>query len=185
VTVSGVPIVEDTPFFIASIDKLYNATIMMMLSEAGLLDVDEPIGAYLPPTLTHGLHRYRGLDLSEKITVRHLLTHTSGLADWLEDHPKGRPSLIERILKAGDRRLTMEELAAHVRDHLVPHFPPQALAGKRPKTRYSDTNFMLVIAVIEAVTGQPLHEVHRKMLYEPLGLSKTYFLRTSEWATHR
>lgn len=54
-------------------------------------------------------------------------------------------------------------------------FPPQDLKVKRPKARYSDTNFMLVIAIIEAVTGQPLHQVHQKMLFEPLGLRQTYF----------
>lgn len=173
-TASGGRVVEDTPVFIASIDKLYNATIALMLKEAGRLDVGEPISAYLPPTITRGLHRYRGVDRSEKITVRHLLTHTSGLADWLEDYPKGGPNLRESILEEGDRTLTIEELAAHVRDHLRPHFPPQDLTGKRPKPRYSDTNFMLVIAIIEAVTGQPLHEVHQSMLHEPLGLRQTY-----------
>ncbi|MEW6333148.1 MAG: serine hydrolase domain-containing protein [Thermodesulfobacteriota bacterium] len=175
VTASGGRLAENTPFFIASIDKLYNATVTMMLNEAGLLDLDEPVSTYLPASITCGLHRHRGHDLSGMITVRHLLTHTSGLADWLEDDPKGGPSLIERILKEGDRALAIEELAAYVRDSLRPHFPPQDLTGKRPKARYSDTNFMLVMAVIEAVTGQPLHEVHRKMLYEPLGLPQTYF----------
>ena len=174
-TASGSHVVEDTPFFVASIDKLYNATIAMRLSEAGQLEVDDPISAYLSPAITRGLHRYRGLDLSEKITVRHLLTHTSGLADWLEDYPKGGCSLIESILEEGDRVLSIEEMAAHVRDRLVPHFPPQDLSGTRAKARYSDTNFMLVIAIIEAVTGQPLHEVHRSALHEPLGLRKTYF----------
>jgi CubicO group peptidase (beta-lactamase class C family) len=168
-------VVKETPFFIASIDKLYNATIVMMLWEAGRLDIDEPIGAYLPNTMTRGLHTYRGLDLSEKITVRHLLTHTSGLADWLEDYPRGGPSLVESILEGGDQMLSMEELVAHVRNQLSPHFPPQDLSSGRPKVRYSDTNFMLAVAIIEAVTDQPLHEVHRRMLYEPMGLEQTYF----------
>lgn len=184
VTASGRRVVEDTPFFIASIDKLYNATIAMMLSEAGRLELDESISTYLPPTITRGLHRYRGLDLTERITVRHLLSHTSGLADWLEEYPKGGPSLIESILKEGDRMLTIEELTAHVRENLRPHFPPQDLAGKRPKTRYSDTNFMLVIAIIEAVTGQPLHEVHQSMLHTSLGLRQTYFPGVTRPTTH-
>ena len=174
-TNSGDRVVEDTPFFIASIDKLYNATIAMMLSETATLDVDEPISAYLSPSITRGLHRYRGSDFSEKITVRHLLTHTSGLADWLEDYPKRGSSLFEGIVLEGDRALSIEDLTAHVRDKLKPHFPPQDLSGRRPKARYSDTNFMLVIAIIEAVKGQPLHKVHERMLYEPLGLQHTYF----------
>jgi len=174
-TASGGRVAENTPFFIASIDKMYNATVILMLSEAGRLDVDDPIGAYLPPTIARGLHQIRGRDLSEEITVRHLLTHTSGLADWLEDYPKRGPSMIESILEGGDRMLTIEELAAYVGNRLEPHFPPQDLAGGRVRARYSDTNFMLVIAIIEQVTGKPLHEVHREMLYEPLGLRETWF----------
>jgi len=174
-TGSGDRVVEDTPFFIASIDKLYNATIAMLLSEAGELDLDEPISAYLSTSITRGLHRYRGSDYSEKVTVRHLLTHTSGLADWLEDYPKGGRSLFAGILLDGDRALSIEELAAHLRDNLEPHFPPQDLSRRRPKARYSDTNFMLGIAIIEAVTGRQLNEVHERMLHEPLGLQHTYF----------
>ena len=174
-TATGGQVLEETPFFIASIDKLYNATIAMMLSETGRLDLDNPITTYLPSAVTRGLHRHHGTDYSERITVRHLLSHTSGLADWLEDYPRGGPSLIERILNEGDRTLTVEELAAHVRDQLRPHFPPQDLSARRPKARYSDTNFMLIIAIIEAVTDQVLHEVHEQMLYRPLGLRHTYF----------
>ena len=55
---------EETPFFIASIDKLYNATIAMMLSETGKLNIDSPITAYLPMTITQGLNRCGGIDCS-------------------------------------------------------------------------------------------------------------------------
>ena len=82
------PVSEETPFFIASIDKLYNATIAMMLSETGELNIDSPITAYLPSTITRGLNRFGGIDYSENITARHLLSHTSGIADWLDDYPK-------------------------------------------------------------------------------------------------
>ena len=166
---------EETPFFIASIDKLYNATIALKLSETGQLNIDYPITEYLPSSITHRLHQYRGTDYSSRITIRHLLTHTSGLADWLEDYPKGGLSLIKQMLDEDDRTLTIEELAAHVSDQLRPHFPPQDLLSKRPRARYSDTNFMLIIGIIEAVTDQPLHEIHEQMLYKPLGLRHTYF----------
>ena len=166
---------EETPFFIASIDKLYNATIAMMLSETGQLDLDDTITTYLSNTITRQLHRFDGIDHTEKITIRHLLSHTSGLADWLEDYPKGGPSLIDRVLEEGDQALTIEEMATTVRDQLKPHFPPQDLTLRRPMVRYSDTNFMLIIAIIEAVTGQPLHQVHEQLLYKPLDLRHTYF----------
>lgn len=174
-TAAGQPVVEDTPFFIASIDKLYNAAVAMLLVESGKLDIEKSICAYLPDTITRGLHHYGGRDRTGEITVRHLLTHTSGLADWFEDYPRKGPSLADTVFEEGDRIVTVEELTCHVRDRLRPHFPPQDLAARRPKTRYSDTNFMLVVEIIEAVTGLPLHEVHKQMLYAPLGLRKTYF----------
>lgn len=166
---------EETPFFLASIDKLYNATIIMKLSESGHLDLDAAISTYLPSALTRGLHRMGGVDHSERITIRHLLSHTSGLADWLEDYPKRGPSLINQLTDKGDATFSIEDVVAVVRDRLRPHFPPQDPSTEHPKVRYSDTNYMLIIAIIEAVTGQPLHQVHEQSLFRPLGLRHTYF----------
>lgn len=176
----GTTVRADTPFFVASIDKLFNATIIMKLSEAGRLDLDASVSTYLPPTLTRGLHRLGGVDYSDQITIRHLLGHTSGLADWLEDRPPGGRSLVDRLVDDGDLALGMEDVTAIVRDHLRPHFPPQDLSAKRMKVRYSDTNFMLVIAIIEAVTGRPFHQVHQDMLLRPLNLLHTYFAGNSQ-----
>jgi CubicO group peptidase (beta-lactamase class C family) len=144
------PLRADAPFFIASIDKLVNATIAMKLSEQGRLDINASISAYLPRNLTRGLHRLNEVDYSERVSVRHLLGHTSGLADWLEDRPKGGQSLVDRVIRDGDMALSIDDVATIVRDHLKPYFPPQDLSATRPRIRYSDTNFMLLCAVIEA-----------------------------------
>lgn len=176
--VDGAQISADKPFFIASIDKLYNAAIVLMLAEQGKLNLHDPISAYLPASLTRGLHS-SGNDHSDKLTIRHLLSHTSGLADWLEDAPKNGQSLMEQVLEQGDRALTFEEIAEVVRG-LKPHFTPQDLSARRAKVRYSDTNFILIIALIEAVCGQPLHKVHADLLYTPLGLRHTFFPGASQ-----
>jgi CubicO group peptidase (beta-lactamase class C family) len=126
----------------------------MMLHEGGKLNIEDPIAAYLPDAITRGLHRLGGVDYSEKITIRHLLSHSSGLPDWLEDSPKNGVSLIERMLTEGDMTFMLEDAVSHVRDQLTPHFPPQDLAARRQKVRYSDTNFVLLVAIIEAVTGR-------------------------------
>lgn len=175
----GEALSPDTPFFLASIDKLFNATVAMKLSEGGELDLDATIGRYLPSALTRGLHRLDDTDYSVRITIRHLLGHTSGLPDWLEDRPKGGRSLVDRVLDEGDRALDIEDIASLVRE-MRPHFPPQDPFARRPKIRYSDTNFMLLIAVIEAVVGRPLHEVHDRLLLRPLDLRRTYFPGRSE-----
>lgn len=69
--------------------------------------------------------------------------------------------------------ISREEVMHIVRDHLTPHFPPQPLEAKRQKIRYSDTNYQLLIAIIEAVTGQPLHMAFEELLYTPLALEHT------------
>lgn len=164
-----------TPFFIASIDKMFNATLAMKLVESGDLNLDDTISTYLSLTLCRGLHKLQGVDYSENITLRHLLTHTSGLADWLEDSPKNGSSLVDQLIEEGDREISLEEIAALVRNKLSPHFPPQDLNSKNPKARYSDTNYMLLIAIIEQVTGEPLANVYEQMFIEPMDLGHTNF----------
>lgn len=172
--IGGEPLNSETPFFIASIDKLYNAVVVLMLAEQGRLSLDDPVSAYLPATLTRRLHVLNGDDHSGKITIRHLLSHTSGLADWLEDAPKNGKSLFEEVLAKGDRALTFEEIAECVRG-LKPHFAPQDLSSRRIRVRYSDTNFILLISLIERICGKPLHQVHQDLFYKPLGLLHTFF----------
>lgn len=170
---SGTPMRSETPYFLASIDKLYTATLILKLEERGRLDLDQPMAACLPASLCRGLHRLHGTDHTGAVTVRHLLAHASGLADWLEDRPRGGPSLVDRLQHEGDRAWSLDDIARYVRDELVPHFPPQPLAG-RGRIRYSDTNYMLLAGILETLTGEPLHHLHRTMLYEPLGLRHTW-----------
>jgi D-alanyl-D-alanine carboxypeptidase len=164
----GTPMQTETPYFIASIDKLFNAVLVMQLAESGRLHLDERISTYLPPIFIDGLHRLEGRDHSDRITIRHLLSHTSGLPDWLEDSPRDGESVVETITRQGDRAFTLEDTIGLVRERLTPHFPPQDPAASRPRLRYSDTNYMLLIAIIEAVTARPLHEVlHDRVVPAP------------------
>lgn len=177
--VDGTPLLPETPFFIASIDKLYNAVITLMLVEDGRISLDDPIAGYLPANLTRHLHVLNGKDYTGALTIRHLLSHATGLPDWLEDYPRKAKSLFEKVLVSGDLSMTYDDIADLVRG-LKPHFPPQDLSASRIKVRYSDTNFVLIIALIEAVCERPLHEVHVDMLYRPLGLHHTYFAGASQ-----
>ncbi len=165
---------EDTPFFIASVTKLYIAVVILKLHERGLLHLDKPISRYLPQSLISGIHRMGGVDYTNAITIQHLLSHTSGLADWLEDRPKGGESLIEQLFRGGDRALRIEDVTQIIRDQLSPHFPPQPLEAKGNKTRYSDTNFQLLIAIIETLHEKPLHQVFDEQLFRPLNLRHTF-----------
>ena len=168
------PMLESTPFFIASITKLFIAVSVMKLYENGQLQLDKSLSNYLPENLTRNIHTKDGVDHSDRITVQHLLSHSSGLPDWIEDRPKGGKSFVERIENEEDRLITIEEIIEIVRENLLPHFPPQPLNSKHIKVRYSDTNYHLLMVIIANVTRKPLSEVFNELIYQPLGLNHTF-----------
>lgn len=169
------PMTPETPYFIASITKLYIASVVLRLVERGLVRINESFVTYVPAGTADRLHVLDGVDRTRDITVRHLLAHASGLADYLEDKPKNGPRFIDRLLCEPDRDVALAEVAHIVRDELRPHFPPQVLdADARVRVRYSDTNFRLLIAVVETVLGCPWHKAVRMELLEPLELLHTW-----------
>ena len=172
-TPTGTPMRVETPFMVASVTKLYVASVILKYHERGLVGLEEPISAYLPGDMLVGLHRLNGVDHTGAITVRHLLGHTSGLPDYIEERPKGGRALIDRVVEDGDMAWTLDDVVDIVRS-LTPHFPPQSLEGKRLRARYSDTNYRLLIAIIEAVADRTVARVFEDELYRPLDLRHTY-----------
>lgn len=166
------PMTPETPYFIASISKTYTAAIVMHLYEAGKLNLDASISDFLPASLTNGLHTYQGRDYSQQIKVYQLMSQTSGLPDYFEGKPKGGRSLYDE-LKAGmpDHPYTTEELMTIVRG-LPPRFAPGANDDKR--AHYADTNYHVLGAIIEAVTGKSYAENLTEIICQPLGLKNTY-----------
>jgi len=114
-----------------------------------------------------------GIDRTPAITVTHLLAHATGLPDSLIEHRRGEPSLIDEV-EAGDVAFSFEAAIRRIRG-LEPHFPPSDLDDERPRIRYSDTNFQLLMVIAEEVTGEPIGALHRRLLFEPLGLHATWF----------
>lgn len=169
----------DTPYFVASIDKLVTATALFVLAERRALDLDGRLSEYLGPALVRGLHAWRGRDLSDVLTLRHLASHTSGLADYLEDRPKGGRSLIDEALEHDDG-WTPDEALERVRARLRPHFPPQDPHDPRARVQYSDTNYLLLKVVLEAVTGGSVHSAYRDLVFAPLGMSSTFVVSHAE-----
>ena len=170
---NGTPMATDTPWFLASVTKLYIAAVVLRLHEQGLIDLEAPIPGCLPDELTTGLHVRDGVDRTAEITVTHLLAHATGLPDSLVEHRKGGRGLVAEI-EAGDVAFSFAEAVARVRT-LPPHFPPSDLTGGRCKVRYSDTNYQLLMLIAEQVSGQSMGELHRRLLFEPLGLRHTWF----------
>jgi len=176
----GTPMRPETPYFVASVTKLFIATTVMQLHEQGDVALDASITEYLPAEVTTGLHRRGGVDLTPRITVRNLLGHTSGLPDFLEDHGRGRPSLYDRIADGHDLAWDFDDVVRITRDELTPTFPPQDPDARRVRARYSDTGFQLLIAIIEAVTARSFAVVLTERFLGPLGMRHTYLPGASE-----
>lgn len=173
-TTDGAPMAVTTPFLLASVTKLYIAAVVLRLWEQQRLELSAAISTYLPDELGRGLHVLGGVDHTERITPAHLLGHLTGLPDWLDDRPSGGgPALIEQLLTE-DRFVSLEDVVLHVRTRLTPHFAPSNPLAARTRIRYSDTNYQLLMLIVQHVTGQPMHEVYDQLLLRPLGLRHTW-----------
>jgi len=168
------PMTKETQIYIASITKLYTATVIMKLYENEIISLDDPISKYLPEELYRGIHIYKGIDYSNKITIKQLLSHTSGIADYYAEKSKAGKSLFELFLEDPERTWTVDETIERARKDMEPNFPPGTDAS------YSDTNFQLLGKLIEIVTGKPLHEVYDDFLFGPLALKHTWLTSYSK-----
>jgi len=160
---SGLAMLPDDQFNLDSIVKMMTATIVMKLVEAGRLGLDDPISRYLPDSLMAGLHVYEGRSYGERITVRHLLSHTSGFSDDWAD-----PAFLDLILNDLERRWTPEETIEYVKENCPPVFAPGG------GFKYSDPGYNLLGLIIENRAGRGLHEVFQELILDPLGMDHTY-----------
>ncbi|MET9631948.1 serine hydrolase, partial [Lentzea sp. NPDC006480] len=138
---------DDTVFQIGSISKVWTSTVVMQLVDEGLLDLDAPIADVLPEL------KLADPVAAQKVTMRHLLTHTSGIdGDIFTDTGRGDDCL-ERYV---------ELLAEAGQNH-----PLGATFS------YCNSGFVLAGRVIEKLTGQTWDAAMREKLYAPLGLART------------
>lgn len=150
----------------------------MQLREEGKLSLDDKISDYLPGTITEGLHVYKGKDYSNEISIKHLLSNTSGIADYFEQKQANGETIKERIINNKDISLPFEE-RTEIAKGMRPKFPP----GKKGKAFYSDTNFQLLGKIIEIITGKSIEENYQEYIFSPLGLKKTYLYKNIEDTT--
>ncbi|GAB3462757.1 hypothetical protein GCM10027321_24700 [Massilia terrae] len=145
---SKVPIGVDAVFRVGSLSKPFTATLVMQLAEAGQIDLDGTVGHYLPALYADSE--------AGRITVRQLLTHTSGLADV--------PS-----------RYTDPFWRSEARRHYTPEqfareWIPRALASDPGAFRYNNNGYFLLGLIVEAVTGKSYAENLKQHIFRPAGM---------------
>jgi D-alanyl-D-alanine carboxypeptidase len=159
----------DDRYFIASVTKLYVTVVVLQLQNEGRLGLDDPIARHLPADLLRGLHVMDGVERTHEVTVRHLISNTSGLTDYFFGKGDGGRSAGDALLQGHDEAWPLERIIERART-LRPRFVP----GRPGKVHYSDTNYALLGRIIETVTGTTIADVFRQMIFEPLGLRDTY-----------
>jgi D-alanyl-D-alanine carboxypeptidase len=159
----------DQAYFIASTTKLFTTALILHLRAAGKLNLEDKITAYLDSAILKGLHRYRGTDYSRTLSLKHLLAHTSGLADYFQNKGDNGRSLEQEIVAGNDQHWTFEQALARTKA-MQPRFAP----GTKKKAHYSDTNFQLLGRIIENITDTSYAANCAEKIIQPLQLSATY-----------
>jgi D-alanyl-D-alanine carboxypeptidase len=163
---SGRPVMPDMRHRVGSITKTFTAAAVLQQVETGQIELDAPIGRYLPPPVIG--------ELGKAITVRMLLNHTSGLAEYL---PYAYPSLRAFPVLADttpesldDNRFKRFQRAELI--HLGLTAPAAGAPGRTPGT-YSNTNYLLLCELLEQVTGAAAEEYITRNVIERAGLRHT------------
>jgi CubicO group peptidase (beta-lactamase class C family) len=143
-----VPADADTMYGIGSNTKQFTAAAIMLLRDSGKLDVDAPVSRYLPD-MPHG----------REVTIRNLLTHTGGYAEFTE---------LPDVDRLGARPATNDEIL----DTVV-----ASPLGFKPGTKwqYSNTGFVMLATIVERLSGMSYADFLRTRIFEPLGMTRSRY----------
>jgi len=145
----GVPIEPDMVFRIGSLTKQFTAVAVLMLSEQGKLSLEDDITKFIPDYPTQG----------KKITVEHLLTHTSGIKSYTS---------LPEWLPLWRKDMPLTELIAIFKDKPMDFAPGE-------KWAYNNSAYVLLGAVIEKASGQSYSDFIEKNIFAPLGMKHSYY----------
>jgi D-alanyl-D-alanine carboxypeptidase len=152
----GVPVSADASFRIASVTKCFTATLALGLVADGALALDDPL------TSSPARRLVAEMPDGDRLTLRHLLAHTSGLANYSVAHEFRR-----RLLADPLKPWSPVELFAEVR-----RLGAEAAPGER--FAYGDSGYVLAGLVIEKLLDTPLHEALRERILDPAGMATTW-----------
>lgn len=144
-----VPNTSDTKFRLGSVTKQFTSMLIMQLAEEGQLDVDGTVSTYLP---------YFREDLGSRLTLHHLLTHTSGLPNYT-----ARPDFMSKVARN----------PVKVEDFVKEHCSGDLEFEPGSEFSYSNSGYFILGAIIEAVAGQSYVAAVQSKILEPLGMRDT------------
>ena len=146
-----VPITPASIFHVASISKQFTAMAILLLEQQGKLSIEDEARKYIPELPDYG----------KRITIRHLLQHTSGIRDqW---------TLLRMAGWRGDDLITEDDVMWAVTRQRALNFDPGA------EYLYSNSGFTLLAVIVKRVSGHSLREFADEQIFKPLGMAHTHF----------
>jgi CubicO group peptidase (beta-lactamase class C family) len=160
-----IPMARETIFDLASLTKvLATTTAILMLTDDGAVALDDPVTKFLPHFGEMG---------KEGVTLRHLLTHSSGVRPWRAFHE----ALLERERKKGKRIIG----TTAAKEWIIESICRSALVHECGTAAvYGDLDFIILGAVVEAVSHRSLDVFCQERIFRPLGLAHTGFISNPE-----
>ncbi len=152
---TGLPMDTDHRFRVGSVTKSFSAVVLLQLIGEGAAGLDDPVNAHLP-----------GLLPDDRITIRHVLSHRSGLWDYSNDMFAQTVPGFEAVR---DEVFTLQELVDLSLSQPLTVEPGSAYA-------YSNANFVVAGMLIEHLSGRPLAEEYQERVIDPLGLADTGYV---------
>jgi len=158
------------PYHLASVGKMFTATLVQMLAEQGLLSLQGGIQPFFSADELAGLFVYQNTDYTHLVTIEQLLGHTSGIADYFEGGTTCGKSFLDDVLASPQTHWSPEKLINFTRQN-------QAAVGIPGKVfNYSDTGYILLGLIIEKVTGKTFADNLVERIFHPLGMADSYLM---------
>lgn len=166
---SGGEMKAEDHFFVASVTKLFVTTVLLNLRAEQRIDLGGPISKYLPEETLAGLHTLNNIDYTKEITVKQLMSNTSGIPDYFSQ------GVFADLAAGNDQAWSLDKILDAARQQKPPFKP-----GQRKKAQYSDTNYRLLGHIIENIKGASLQTVFKEYIFDRLNLKQTYFYQNPE-----
>ncbi|TDW66885.1 serine hydrolase domain-containing protein [Kribbella pratensis] len=161
---NGVRNRADTRYCLASVTKMFTATAIAQLAQRGALDLGDTIGKYLSGFKA---------EVANKVTVHNLLTHTSGLGDYMQ-----LAGYFEESSTWTTPRQMMDGTLRYIRTESLAFAPGTA-------SKYSNSGFHVLGCIVEKVSGESYYDYIRKHVFRPAGMTSADFTLLSQWRTDR
>jgi len=149
-------------FHVASVGKLFTAVLVQRLATRGMLTLSDPIAHYLSPEVLRGLFVFQQHDYTQQVTVEQLLAHTAGIADYFEGKTASGRTFIQDVLAKPDTRWNPLTLLEFTRAQ------QQAIGAPGRVFNYSDSGYILLGLLVEAVSGKTFAQNLEDEIFAPL-----------------